>query len=102
MKLNDVIKYNKLVWERLYTVKVAQSCPTLCDSVDCKSMEFSRPEYWSGEPFPSPGDLPNPRIEPRSPALRTDALTSVVRAELQRRQSAKELMPLNCGAGEDS
>ena len=30
-------------------------------------MEFSRPEYWSGYPFPSPGDLPNPGIEPRSP-----------------------------------
>ena len=30
-------------------------------------MGFSRPEYWRGEPFPSPGDLPNPGIEPRSP-----------------------------------
>ena len=29
-----------------------------------QSMEFSRPEYWSGQPFPSPGDLPDPRIEP--------------------------------------
>ena len=36
-------------------------------------MEFSRPEYWSGEPFPSPGDLPNPGIEPRSPALQVDS-----------------------------
>ena len=34
-----------------------------------QSMEFSRPEYWSGSPFPSPGDLPNPGIKPRSPAL---------------------------------
>jgi len=32
-------------------------------------MEFSRPEYCSGQPFPSPGDLPNPGIEPRSPIL---------------------------------
>ena len=39
-----------------------------------QSMGFSRPEYWSGEPFPSPGDLPNPGIEPRSPALWADAL----------------------------
>ena len=39
-----------------------------------QSMEFSRPEYWSGEPFPSPGDLPNPGIEPRSPALQVDSL----------------------------
>ena len=37
-------------------------------------MEFSRPEYWSGQPFPSPGDLPNPAIKPRSPALRVEAL----------------------------
>ena len=40
------------------------------------SMGFSRQEYWSGLPFPSPGDLPNPGIEPRSPTLEADALTS--------------------------
>ena len=40
------------------------------------SMEFSRQEYWSGLPFPSPGDLPDPRIEPGSPALQADALPS--------------------------
>ena len=40
------------------------------------SMEFSRQEYWSGLPFPSPGDLPNPGIELRSPTLEADALTS--------------------------
>ena len=40
------------------------------------SMGFSRQEYWSGLPLPSPGDLPNPGIEPRSPALQADALTS--------------------------
>ena len=39
-------------------------------------MGFSRQEYWSGLPFPSPGDLPNPGIEPWSPALQTDALQS--------------------------
>ena len=37
-------------------------------------MEFSRTEYWSGQPFPFPGDLPNPEIKPRSPALRADSL----------------------------
>ena len=36
------------------------------------SMGFSKKEYWSGLPFPSPGDLPNPGIEPASPALQTD------------------------------
>ena len=40
------------------------------------SMGFSRQEYWSGLPFPSPGDLPDPGIEPRSPAFQADALTS--------------------------
>ena len=40
------------------------------------SMGFSRQEYWSGLPFPSPGDLPGPGIEPRSPSLQADALTS--------------------------
>ena len=39
-------------------------------------MGFSRQEYWSGLPFPSPGDLPNPGIKPRSPALQVDAFTS--------------------------
>ena len=40
------------------------------------SMRFSRQEYWSGLPFPSPEDLPDPGIEPRSPAFQADALTS--------------------------
>ena len=39
-----------------------------------QSMEFSRPEYWSGQPLPSSGDLPNPGIEPGSPALQGDSL----------------------------
>ena len=61
--------------------EVAQSCPTLCDPMDCSppappSMEFSRQEYWSGLPFPSPGDLPNPGIEAGSPALQAVALPS--------------------------
>ena len=41
-----------------------------------RSMGFSRQEYWSGLPFPSPGDLPNPGIKPTSPTLQADALTS--------------------------
>ena len=52
-----------------------------CDpmTVACQSplsMEFSRQEYWSGLPCPPPGDLPNPGIEPRSPALQADSLLS--------------------------
>ena len=41
-----------------------------------QSIGFSRQEYWSGLPFPSPGDLPNPGVEPGSPALQADALPS--------------------------
>ena len=52
-------------------VKVAQLCPTLCNPRD---YTVSRPEYWNGQPFPSPGDLPNPGIKPRSPALQADSL----------------------------
>ena len=56
-------------------MKVAQQCPTLCDPVDyTQSMEFSKPEYWSRQPFPSPGDLPNSGIKPRSPTLQADFL----------------------------
>ena len=40
-----------------------------------QSMEFSRPEYWSGLPFPSPGDLPNPGMEPKSLSLQADQLS---------------------------
>ena len=59
--------------------KLLQLCPALCEPMDCSPsgsfvMEFSRQEYWSGEPFSFPGDLPDPRIEPRSPALQVDSL----------------------------
>ena len=64
----------KWVTHDINKVLVAQLCPTLCDPKDCSyqaplSMEFSRQEYWSGLPFPSPGDLSDPGIEPRSPVL---------------------------------
>ena len=54
-------------------------CPTLWDPMDCSrqaplSMGFFRQEYWSGLPFPSPGDLPDPGIEPGFPALQEDSL----------------------------
>ena len=51
--------------------KLLQSCLILCDPMDCSppvssSMGFSWQKYWSGLPFPSPGDLPNPGIKPMS------------------------------------
>ena len=62
-------------------VLVTQSCLTLVTAwtvahQDPVSMGFSRQEYWSGLPFPSPGDLPNPGIELGSPAFQADTLTS--------------------------
>ena len=58
-------------------VKVTQLYLTLCDPMDyIQSMGFSRPGYWSGQLFPSPGDLPNPGIEHKSPALRADSLAA--------------------------
>ena len=61
-----------------FKVKVAQSCLTLYDPTPftIQSMEFSRPEYWNGYPFSSPGGLPNPGIEPRSPTLEADSLSA--------------------------
>ena len=59
-------------------VKSFQSCLTLCDPMNQSSPgsspRFSRQEYWSGLPRPLPGDLPDPGIEPGSPALQVDSL----------------------------
>ena len=58
-----------------------QLCLTFYNPMDCNPHQalcpwgFSRQEYWSGLPCPPPGDLPNPRIEPRSPALHMDSFT---------------------------
>ena len=58
--------------------EVAQSHPTLCDPVDCSPPGSSAHGILQASelPFPSPGDLPDPGIEPRSPTLQADALTS--------------------------
>ena len=66
---------------------VAKSCPTLATprTVVCQAplaMGFSRQEYCSGLPFPSPGDFPNPGIEPRFPALQADSLPTELGGKL--------------------
>ena len=69
MFLKNLFMYRKKESE------AAQLCPTLCDPIDSSlhqappSIGFSRQEYWSGLPFPSPGTLPKPGIEPRSLTL---------------------------------
>ena len=50
------------------------AAPWTVSCLDPLSTGFSRQEYWSGLPFPSSGDLPNPRIKPRFPALQTGSL----------------------------
>ena len=59
--------------------KSLQSCPTLCEPMDCSPPSssvqgFSRQEYWNGSPCPPPRDLPDPGIEPGFPTLQADSL----------------------------
>ena len=82
-------------------------CSVMCDSLLPQGLQpvrflcpwnFPWQEYWSGLPFPTPGDLPNPGIEPRSPALQADALP----AEPQDCMTSKmlcEFPPVSAGRG---
>ena len=83
--LNTCIQFSQgIIFNQLwFGGLVANSCPALETSWTVArqaplSMGFPRQEYWSGLPFPSPGDLPNSGIEPRSPALQVDSGTAVV------------------------
>ena len=67
-QIHKLVKSLSRVWLFATPWTVAHQAPP--------STGFSRQEYWSGLPFPSPGDLPDPGIEPRSPTLQADALTS--------------------------
>ena len=67
------------VWENIremYARLVAQSCPTLWDPIDCSQPGTSRREYWSGLPSSPAGDLPDLGIEPMTPAMQVDSLSS--------------------------
>ena len=83
--LSQDVEYNSLCY-----TSVAQSCPTLCDLWTVAhhaplSLGFSRQEYWSALPFPPPGDLPDPGIEPMSPispALASGYFTTVPNGKL--------------------
>ena len=67
----------------LHRVQASNSLPPVdCNLSGSVTMGFSRQEYWRGLPFPSPGDLPHPRIKPRSPALQADSLTSELLGKL--------------------
>ena len=80
-QVHGFLRCNLLLVKRKKESEIIQLCPTLCDPMTVAyqaslSMGFSRQGYWSGLPFPSPGDLPNPGIEPGSLALQADALPS--------------------------
>ena len=66
-------------WTPKFLMLSLQMCPTLCNPRDCSQPGSSfhgifQAKYWSGSLFPSPGNLPDSGIEPRSPALQVDAL----------------------------
>jgi len=71
--LSPVRKPNRMLVKSLHKVRFFVTLWTSAHQAPL-SMEFSRQEYWSGLPFPSPGDLPHPGIEPRSLALWVDSL----------------------------
>ena len=80
---------------------VATSCPTLVTPWTVArqaplSTGFSRQEYWSGLPFPSPGDLPYPEIEPVSPALQADSLPTELQGKQEVWGMAKPPTPAGC------
>ena len=71
---------------------VAQLCLTLCDLMDCSlpgSMGFPRQEYWSGLPFPSPGNLPDPGMELGSPALQAGSPAKQVKGTCRGREAER-------------
>ena len=63
-------------------------------------MEISRQEYWNGSPCPPPGDLPNPEIEPRSPALQVDFFFFFLLSEPPRKAENTGMGSLSCFLGE--
>ena len=65
---DSILLEKKRKWKSLSHVRPSATPWTV------QSMELSRPEYWIGLPFPSPGDLPNPGIKSRSPTLQADSL----------------------------
>ena len=76
MLSEERVKETSIIWAPTMNQAscVCVMCLTPCNPMDCSppaplSTEFFRQEYWSGLPFPPPGDLPNPEIKPMSPAL---------------------------------
>ena len=75
IKQSDSVIYMHLIYIYFIFISIIVSPWTVAHQAS-PSMGFYRQEYWNGLPFPSPGDLPHPGIEPRSPALKVDTLPS--------------------------
>ena len=102
-----------VVIQSLSRVQLFETPRTVAHQVSL-CMRFSRQEYWSGLTFPPPGNIPDPDIEPASPALAGELFTTEQPGKLKcffktalsvglwRKLSAKKLMVLNYGVGEDS
>ena len=101
-RMNDILRIKRMWYSRGLTKQVKKECLSSSGTIKTRSevkclslshfqlfvtpwtvvhqaplyMEFSKQEYWSGLLFPTPGDLPNPEIEPRSPALQAVSLPS--------------------------
>ena len=73
--IHGILFINSLIVQSLSCVRLFVTPWTVAHQAP-PSMGFSSQQYWSGLSFPSPGDLPDPGIEPRSPDLQADALTS--------------------------
>ena len=87
-------------FKRCVHAKSPQLCPTLCDSMDCSPPgssvhEFSRQEYWSGLPFPSPRDLPDTGTKARSSAQQADSFKLQLASLKQTNEPTNKKMTTN-------
>ena len=79
--LADILTYRRYRWNSVWKSLSHVQLFAIPWTVACQaplSMEFSRQEYWSGLPVPSPEDLPDPGIKPKSPALQADKITLLI------------------------
>ena len=76
---NNKLQFDDHLLHSTLLVLITQSCPVLCNTMDCSAPGFSAHTIFPGKnslPFPSPKDLPNPEIKPRSPALQAYSVPS--------------------------
>ena len=91
MKVNNYIFFFSFCLLSLYVTSYSSETPLTVARQAPLSMGFPRQEDWRGLPFPSPGDLPNPGIEPGSPVLQSDSLYLWARQLIRQQGAASEL-----------